>query len=136
MDFTKLTLQEIAEFAVAHQDQMGADDIKAEEVVSAVSEGRAALETRDFGFALIEIKAGLGGNFIPHLWLLYVSEHRRGRRMGHTFMRQLLRKYAEHYHMSLWCDGPRRRAFFGRLGFRIESTMGSMRRMTTGDPWN
>ncbi len=133
MDFTKFTLQEIAEFAIAHQEQMGAAGIEAEEIVSSVFEGRAVLETRDFGFALIELKPGADGKFIPHLWLLYVSEHRRGRRLGHTFMRQLLRKYAQHFHMSLWCDGSRRRAFFGRLGFRIESTMGSMRQMTTGE---
>lgn len=133
MDFTSLTLQELSEFAVDHQDQMGECGMTHEDIVSAVCDGRAALETRTFGFALVQLKPGHGGKFIPHLWLLFVSEGQRGRRLGHTFMRQLMRKYSSHYHMSVKCDGPRRRAFFGRLGFRIESKAGEMRRMTTGD---
>jgi hypothetical protein len=51
--------------------------------------------------------------------------------MGRQFVRHLLKRYGVDYHMSLHCSGTRRRAFFGRLGFRIESRDGDMRCMTT-----
>ena len=60
MDFSVFNLQELSEFIVANQDQIGAADLTHEEIVSAVSEGRAVLELRDFGFAVIQLKAGDG----------------------------------------------------------------------------
>lgn len=133
MDFTTMTLAEIAAFVVDHQQEMGAHGITAEEVTAKVSTGRACLETRPFGFALVELTTASDGKAIPHLWLLYVAPESRGRALGRRFVRELLAKHAADYHMSLWCEGPQRRAFFGRLGFRVEVRDGEMRRMTTND---
>lgn len=133
MDFTVMTLADIANFVEEHQQDMGAHGNSADEVVAKVSTGRASLERRDFGFALIELTQTTNGKAIPHLWLLYVSPDCRGRALGRRFVRELLAKYATDYHMSLWCEGSRRRAFFGRLGFRVELREGEMRRMTTND---
>lgn len=133
MDFTNMTLADIAAFVAQHQQEMGADGITAEEVTAKVSTGKASLETRPYGFALVELAPTSDGKAIPHLWLLYVSPESRGRALGRQFVRELLAKYAADFHMSLWCEGSRRRAFFGRLGFRVESRDGDMRRMTTND---
>jgi len=133
MDFTEMTLAEIANFVEEHQQEMGAHGNSADEVQAKVSTGKAVLETRTFGFALIELTPTSDGKTIPHLWLLYVFPESRGRTLGRRFVRELLAKYATDFHMSLWCEGPRRRAFFGRLGFRVELREGEMRRMTTND---
>lgn len=133
MDFTTMTLADIAAFVAEHQQEMGAHGVTAEEVTTKVSTGMTGLETRPFGFALVELTRASDGKVIPHLWLLYVSPECRGRAFGRRFVRELLSQYATDYHMSLWCEGPRRRAFFGRLGFRVEVRDGEMRRMTSND---
>ena len=129
-DFTTLTDAQLARFAVAHQDALDIGGLVEADIVTAVAAGRASLERRPYGFAIIEQRPATGGT-IPHLWLLFVAPERQGKGLGHRFMRELLRQYATVYHMSLYCHGARRRAFFGRLGFRIESRDGEMRRMTT-----
>lgn len=129
-DFTTLTDAQLAQFAVAHQDALDIGGLVDADIVTAVAAGRASLERRPYGFAIIEQRSAAGGP-IPHLWLLFVAPERQGKGLGHRFMRELLRQYATVYHMSLYCHGARRRAFFGRLGFRIESRDGEMRRMTT-----
>lgn len=132
IDFTTLTTDELATFAVANQADMDADGITHAEIIERLAEGSAIFAARPFGFALLEQKSSpLDGKMIPHLWLLYVDPTARGKKTGHRFMRELLREFARDYHMSLYCHGPRRRAFFGRLGFRVESRDGEMRRMTT-----
>jgi GNAT superfamily N-acetyltransferase len=107
--------------------------VTAQEVVEKVNEGSAVFETRYYGFALVQLAPMDGGKFRPHLWALYVNSEHRGKKLGHLFMRQLLRKFATDYHMTLGCNGAKRRAFFGRLGFRIENREGDYRRMTTND---
>ena len=129
-DFTTLTDAQLAQFAVAHQDGLDIDGLVEADIVTAVAAGRASLERRPYGFAIIEQRPAAGGT-IPHLWLLFVAPEHQGKGLGHRFARELLRQHATVYHMSLYCHGARRRAFFGRLGFRIESKDGEMRRMTT-----
>ncbi|HSD37749.1 MAG TPA: hypothetical protein VLC92_09580 [Rhodocyclaceae bacterium] len=135
--FTTFTLEEIAEFLVAHEGELDMEGTTAEEVLERVRSGQSALEVRSWGFALIQLAIAKGvDERIPHLWVLYVAEGQRGKGRGAVFMRELLRKYSSYFHMSLYCHGPRRRKFFGRFGFRVESRDGEMRRMTTNPtPW-
>lgn len=130
-DFTVLTVPELAAFAVLHQDEMGVAGILESDITGALAQGRAALETRRYGFAVVEQRPDSAGRMIPFLWLLYIAPEKRGAGVGRRFVRELLKRYSDYYHMSLYCYGARRRAFFGRLGFRIESQDGEMRRMTT-----
>lgn len=132
-DFTAMTVDQVAAFAVAQQDELGIGGLEICDITTAIAEGRAALELRPYGFAVIELKATTAGGPMPHLWLLCLAPQHRNQGQGRRFMRELLQLYAHEYHMSLWCHGARRRAFFGRLGFRIESRDGEMRRMTTGE---
>lgn len=129
-DFTTLTDTQLAQFAVAHQDALDIGGLVEADIVTAVAAGSASLERRTYGFAIIEQRPATGGT-IPHLWLLFIAPEHQGKGLGHRFMRELLRQHATVYHMSLYCHGARRRAFFGRIGFRIESRDGDMRRMTT-----
>jgi GNAT superfamily N-acetyltransferase len=129
-DFTTLTDAQLAQFAVAHQDALDIGGLVEADIVTAVAAGRASLELRPYGFAIIERRSAAGGT-IPHLWLLFVAPEHQGKGLWRRFMRELLHQHATVYHMSLYCHGARRRAFFGRLGFRIESQDGDMRRMTT-----
>lgn len=136
VDFTAFNHDEIAAFVVANQGDMDVDGFTIEEVTSALASGKAVMVARPFGFALIELKPGYeAGTMIPHLWAFFVSREIRKKGLGSRFMKELLRQYAKDHHMSLWCDGPRRRKFFGRFGFRIESKDGTMRRMTTNPDW-
>lgn len=131
IDFSSLTANELAHFVVAHQDELDVGGLVVGDITDAIAAGRASLELRPFGFAIIEQKAAAAGGTIPHLWLLFIAPEHRGQGLGRRFVRDLLLRYADDYHMSLYCHGARRRAFFGRLGFRIESRDGDMRRMTT-----
>jgi GNAT superfamily N-acetyltransferase len=131
-DFSTLKHAEIVTFAISHQEDLGASGLTETEILAALQTGRAVLETRPHGFAVVELKkTAQEGKFIPHLWLLYIDRQLQGRGLGRRFVRELKATYATEYHMSLSCYGPRRRAFFGRLGFRIESKDGDHRRMTT-----
>ena len=121
-----MDINALVAFVVEHQKEMGADGITAGELQEKLQSGAAVIEVWDDCFAVVELKGPL-----PHLWLLYVASESRGRRLGSRFLRVLLKKYSSEYHMSLYCEGARRRAFFGRHGFRIESREGEMRRMTT-----
>lgn len=128
-DFTKLRIDQIADYLVANQADLDAGGISREDVLVKVASGKAVIETRAYGFAVIEEQRTADG-VIPHLWILYVAPEHRGRGFGYRFMKELLRKYPTH-HMSLYCFGPRRRKFFGRLGFRVQERDGECRRMTT-----
>ncbi len=133
MNYTTLTTTEIAALAEAKREEMGACGLTAGDVLDALESGRAVLEVRPYGFGIVTLKPGLDGKQMPHLWLLYVDAANRGQRLGNRFVRFLLRRYAKDYHMTVSCYGPRRRAFFGRLGFRVESRDGELRQMTTSD---
>lgn len=130
-DFTRLTASELVRFIIDHRDEMGAGGLTADDITNALTTGRAVLETRSYGFAIIELKPATDGKAMPHLWLLFVAAERRAQGIGRQFVRELLKRYEVDYHMSVHCSGARRRAFFGRLGFRIESRDGELRRMTT-----
>lgn len=130
LDFTTLSDIELEQFAVLHQDALAISGLVQDDIVNAVAAGRATIERRPNGFAVIERQIAADGT-IPHLWLLFIAPELQGKGLGHRLMRELLRQHASVYHMSLYCYGVRRRAFFGRLGFRIESQDGEMRRMTT-----
>ncbi len=131
INFTALSASELIAFAVLRQDEMGVGGLTESDITDALTSGRAVVETRPFGFAVIEQKPTADGKKMPHLWLLFVDQQNRLRGLGRRFVRELLKRYAVDYHMSMYCSGARRRAFFGRLGFRIESQDGNMRRMTT-----
>ena len=130
-DYPSCTAVEIASIATAVQDELGAAGISADDIIQRMQNGRAAIEARQYGFAVIELTQTPDGHFMPHLWLLYIDPAHRGKGYGRQFVRELLAKYSTEFFMSLYCYGSRRRAFFGRLGFRIESKDGEHRRMTT-----
>lgn len=132
-DFTTLSHAEIAEFAVAHRSELDCEDMTVDEIISKLSEPRTILEVRPYGFAVIEPSWYSGEDFHPFLWLLFVHVEKRGNGLGHKFMREILSKYAKSTHMRLKCFGARRRKFFGRLGFIVESREDDKRTMTT-DP--
>jgi hypothetical protein len=130
-NFSNFTDIEVVDFAVAIQHEFGCDGLTTMEILDGLQAGSTALEKRPYGFCLINLKPGHGGGNEPFLWLLYVNETLRGKRFGHRFVLELKAKYMTTHHMSLVCYGARRRAFFGRLGFRIESQTGELRIMTT-----
>ena len=129
-NFAAMSPREIAEFLVAHQSELGIADLTAHQVIDSLAAGTAALETREHGFALIQYTRTEDG-VKPHLWALFIDSERRGSGLGSQFVREILKQYGGDKHMSLWCEGARRRRFFGRLGFVVEGRLGDMRRMTT-----
>lgn len=132
-DFTTMSHAEIARFLVTHQSALNAEGITYDDVINRLATGQAILEVRSYGFAVIERSHISEGKFIPHLWVLFVDEKRRGAGLGRKFMKQILAKYSADFHMTLHCHGARRRKFFGQFGFRIESRDGEMRTMTTSE---
>ena len=130
IDFTAMSTLEIAEFIVAHQSEMGIADLTTQKVIDSLESGKAVLETRQYGFALIQQSPAVDG-IILHLWALFVDNKQRGSGLGSRFVREILKKYSAKHHMSLWCEGSRRRRFFGRLGFVVNGRLGEARRMTT-----
>jgi len=129
-DFAAMSRREIAEFLVAHQSELGIADLTAQKVMESLESGKAVLETREYGFALIQQTPAADG-MIPHLWALFIDNKRRESGLGSRFVREILKKYSARHHMSVWCEGSRRRRFFGRLGFVVEGRFGEVRRMTT-----
>ena len=130
IDFTAMSTLEIAEFIVVHQSEMDIADLTTRKVIDSLESGKAVLETRSYGFALIQRTAAVDG-MIPHLWVLFIDNNQRGSGLGSRFVREILKKYSGRHHMSVWCEGSRRRRFFGRLGFVVEGRVGDTRRMTT-----
>jgi GNAT superfamily N-acetyltransferase len=130
IDFAAMSRLEIAEFLVARQSELGIAELTTQKVIESLESGKAVLETRQYGFALIQQTPAADGT-IPHLWVLFIDNERRGSGLGSRFVRELLKKYSAKHHMSVWCEGSRRRRFFGRLGFVVESRFGEIRRMTT-----
>jgi GNAT superfamily N-acetyltransferase len=131
--FLDMNCSSIEAFLIEHQTELGMEGLEAGDVSSQVAAGRAAIEAREYGFAIVQLKDAGEGKLMPHLWVIYIAESQRGRRLGRRFMRAILRKYSRDFHMTLGCFGTRRRKFFGGLGFRIESKEGEYRRMTTND---
>lgn len=80
-DFTTLTDAQLAQFAVAHQDALDIGGLVEVDIVTAVAAGRASLERRSYGFAIIEQRPATGGT-IPQLWLLFVAPRAPGQRLG------------------------------------------------------
>ena len=138
MDYQHATDAEVDAFLTEHRQEMDADGLEPGDVLAALSAGRAVLERRAYGLAVIQLKkvsdprTGQNG-LIPHLWLLWIDPQTRGLGLGRRFVRELLKLHARGYHMSLVCNGARRRAFFGRLGFRVVQRDGECRTMTTND---
>jgi GNAT superfamily N-acetyltransferase len=130
IDFSAMSGGEIAEFLVTHQSELGIADLTTQKIIDSLESGTAVLETRHYGFALIQQTAAPDG-MIPHLWALFVHDGQRGSGLGSRLVREILKKYSAQHPMSVWCEGSRRRRFFGRLGFVVESRHGEIRRMTT-----
>ncbi|OAK55018.1 hypothetical protein A3K87_04255 [Variovorax paradoxus] len=129
-DFQAMGHDEVGAFVEAHAAEIGGD-LTAAYVQAQLDSGSAVAELRPFGFAVIQQERTAQGQFIPHLLVLYVDPAERGRGVGHRFMRSLIGTYCKDYHMSLYCSGPARRRFYGRLGFVVESRDGETRLMTT-----
>jgi GNAT superfamily N-acetyltransferase len=128
--FEAMAHADIAAFVEAHAADLGAD-LTADYVHSALASGAAVIEAMPFGFAIVQLSTGADASLIPHLLVFFVAPEKRGQKLGHFFMRELIGKYAKDNHMSLYCAGPARRRFYGRLGFVVESRDGEMRLMTT-----
>jgi GNAT superfamily N-acetyltransferase len=131
-DFAQMSTRQAEAFLVDHQNELEIDGLEPGDITSRVASGTAVVETRKFGVAVLQLKPAPEGA-IPHLWVLYIDPGYRNRGLGIRFVREILKKYAMNYHMTLNCYGSRRRAFFGRAGFRIETRDGDCRRMTTND---
>jgi GNAT superfamily N-acetyltransferase len=129
LDFTRMNTGELVQFVVEHQAEMDVEGLGAEDILAKLNSGEALIEPRPYGFAMIQVKRAPKG-LIPHLWLLYLEPNKRGKGIGARFVKDLLQQFPM-YHMSLYCHGSRRRKFFSRFGFRVESRDGEMRRMTT-----
>ena len=131
-DFTRMSLDEIDRFLAPHAQELEIDYV-AGQLPGSVAAGIASIECRPLAFAVILIMQKPEG-VAAHLLALYVAAEARGRRIGASLVRDLLHKHAHRYAMTLSCHGARRRRFFGRLGFRIESRDGEWRRMTSEAP--
>ena len=131
-DFAQMSTRQVEAFFIDHQSELDIDGLEPGNITSRVKNGTAVVETRKSGVAVLQLKPAPEGA-IPHLWLLYIDPSCRNRGVGIRFVRELLKKYAMNYHMTLNCYGSRRRAFFGRAGFRIEARDGECRHMTTND---
>lgn len=127
MNYTDMTPADIDALVVEHRDDIGCTGVEAGEVLAALTSGAAVVESCPQGFAIVQTSG------FPHLWVLFIDPGSRGRGHGRTLVRQVLRKHAQAYHMSLICHGARRRAFFGRCGFRVETRDGEWRHMTTNE---
>lgn len=125
-NYLSMSIHELDAFVVAHRDDLGAPGLEIGDLASAIHSGKALAVRKEYGFALVE-PAG------PLLWLLWIDPSVRGQKRGHKFVRELLREFSKERHMRLYCEGPDRRRFFGRLGFRVESRDAEMRSMTTND---
>lgn len=132
-DFRALTHDQLAEFIVENQAELGCSGITVDDVMTPLRAGTAKLVAEEHCFAVVTLSTGYQGTFIPYLWLLFVSPSERDRGLGSRLMRRLLKEFSSDNHMSMTCFGARRRKFFGRHGFRIESRDGEARRMTTND---
>ncbi len=80
-DFTKLLNLEIAKYLVENQSELDASGLEEVEVIEKLTSGKAVLELRTFGFALIELKPGYVG-LIPHLWVFFIASEYRGKGFG------------------------------------------------------
>lgn len=130
-DFMSMSIHDLDALAIQRAGELGAEGLEPGDVLRAIDEGRAIVERRPYGFAVVERTSAQGGCWVPHLWLLYVEPGQRSRGVGRTFVRELLKLHSQTHHMSLYCHGARRRKFFGSCGFVVESKQGEMRRMTT-----
>ena len=126
-----MNTRQLASFAELNREELAADGITAADLLHAFESGRAVLEARVHAFAVVQLRDEPDGDQAPHLWLLFVDPEHRGQGVGRELVREIVRKYSADRHMSLYCKGSVRRAFFGRLGFVVESRDGDMRRMTT-----
>ena len=89
-DFSVMNEAEIAAFANSRQEEMGSSGLTEADILAALQTGRAVLEIRPHGFAVVELKeADQKGKFIPHLWLLYIDSEQQGRGLGQRFVREL-----------------------------------------------
>jgi len=111
-DFTTLSNQQVIAFAIDHAKDF-------ERALSPDDFEQCVFEKRHYGFAVIQ---SMEGRRSPHLLLLYINVDSRDDKLGSRLLREVKAKYAEKYPMTLTCYGTGRGAFFGRVGFRIQST--------------
>lgn len=121
MNYQTMTDTEIAEFVEANIGDFGDYDVTAADILAK----QPHFERFEHGFAIVNNS----GKYNVELWFLYVAPEHRGRRIGHHYVRELQRKHASEYYMSLHCH-KRLRPFYGSLGFRVEERNGDNRKMT------
>lgn len=124
--FPSMSQNELVSFLVDHQDELAACGIAEADLHKGLAEGSALVEVREFGCAVVQVK-----DSGPHLWLLYIEPARRRHGLGKAFLRELVAKYGATHHMTLHCEGPERRRFFGSAGFVVAGKRGEVRFMTT-----
>jgi GNAT superfamily N-acetyltransferase len=126
LDIIGASVREIDQLLTVAAGELDAG-IEPGDVEADVMAGRAEIERRPYGVAIIQF------NPHPHLWLLYLLPGHRGKGLGRAFVRELIHKHEHSHFMTVTCSGAARRRFFGRLGFRVESRSGDYRSMTRSD---
>ena len=124
-DFRTLTVEEVAEFFVAHVAELGdpktIETLAVDNIVGEVKAGLAVVvaERKVVAIVLSEIDDIQKCN--PVLWLLYVDPASRGQGLGAAFVAELRRRFEKKLPMAALCNGPERESFFAACGFHVHA---------------
>lgn len=119
MDISHLSDEDIVEYLIERQKEMGASGID-DELRRKVAGGDAQIVIERYGRGVAVVTDQINGPG-KHLWLLYVFPEHRGQGVGVEFVKELLERAGDRY-LSVYCHGEQRSRFFEKCGMSVRET--------------
>lgn len=137
IDFISAPNEEIINFTIQNVDEFDeveSDPDFSQNVLASLANGRAVIERRPYGYAVLHLGVFFGLRKMTVLECFYVCSETREQGLGAQFLTELQQTYCNSHGMQLGCYKTWRKDYFSKAGFIVVNQEGNFFEMTYHRP--